>query len=54
MVEYNEVNVKLADSQLNKLKIAVKNQTPITLKMNIKMFNGNNLPHDFFNNKTNT
>ena len=54
MVEYNEVNVKLADSQLNKLKKAVKNQTPVTLKMNIKMFNGNNLPHDFFNNKTNT
>ena len=45
MVEYNKVNVKLSDSQLNKLKTAVKNQTGITLRMNIKMFNGNNLPH---------
>ena len=26
MVEYNNVNVKLSDSQLNKLKTAVKNQ----------------------------
>ena len=47
MVEYNKVNVKLSDSQLNKLKTAVvKNQTGATLRMNIKMFNGNNLPHE--------
>ena len=26
MVEYNKVNVKLSDSQLNKLKTAVKDQ----------------------------
>ena len=44
-IEYNKVNVKLSDSQLNKLKTAVKNQTGVTLRMNIKMFNGNNLPH---------
>ena len=31
--------------QIHKLKIAFKNQTGITLRMNIKMFNGNNLPH---------
>ena len=46
MVEYNKIKVKLSDSQLNKLKPAVKNQTWITLRMNIKMLNGNNLPHD--------
>ena len=46
MVEYNKVNVKLSDSRLNKLKSAVKSQTGITLRMNIKMFNGNNLPHE--------
>ena len=46
MVEHNKVNVKLSDSQLNKLKSAVKNQTGIALRMNIKMFNGNNLPHE--------
>ena len=46
MVEYNTVNAKLLDSQLNKLKNAVKDQTVATLRMNVKMFNGNNLPHE--------
>ena len=46
MVEYNKGNSRLSDSQLNKLRSAVKNQTGVTLKMNIKMFNGNNLPHE--------
>ena len=38
MTEYNTVNVKLSDSQLNKPKTAFKNKTRITMKMNIKMF----------------
>ena len=46
MVEYNKVNVKLSDSQLNKLKSAVKYQTGATIRMNIKMFNKNNIPHE--------
>ena len=46
MVEYNKVNVRLSDSQLHKLKNAVKDQTGVTLRMIIKMFNGNNLPHE--------
>ena len=46
MVEYNEANVKLLDSQLKKLRTAVKNQTQITLIMNIKIFNGNQLPRE--------
>ena len=46
MDEYFKVNVKLSNSQLNKLKTAAKNQTEVTLRMNIKMFNGNNLPHE--------
>ena len=45
MVEYNTVNAKLSDSQLNKLKSAVKNKQETTLRMNAKMFNANNLPH---------
>ena len=45
MVEYNKVNVKLSDLQLNKLKSAAKNRQGVTLKMSIKIFNGNNLPH---------
>ena len=43
MVEYSIVNAKLSDSQSNKLKNAVKNKQGTTLRMNIKMFNGNNL-----------
>ena len=46
MFEYNKVNVKLSDSQLNKLKSAVKNRQDLTLRMNITIFNGNNLPHE--------
>ena len=32
MAQYNKVNAKLLDSQLNKLRSAVKNQTGVTLK----------------------
>ena len=46
MVEYSKVNVKLSDTQLKKLKTAVKNKTGITLRISLKMFNGNNLPDE--------
>ena len=46
MVEYNQVNVKLSDTQLKKLKNAVKNKKGTTLRISLKMFNGNNLPHE--------
>ena len=46
MVEYIKVNNKLSGTQLKKLKTAVKNETETTLKISLKMFNGNNLPHD--------
>ena len=46
MVEYNTVNAKLSNSQLNKLKNVVKNRQGTTLRMNSRMFNGNNLPHE--------
>ena len=46
MVEYNKVNVKLSDSQIKKLKDAVKNNTGTTLRISLRMFNGNNLPHE--------
>ena len=35
MVEYNKVNVKLSDTQLKKLKTAVKNKTGTTLRISI-------------------
>ena len=43
MVECNIVNVKLSHSQINKLNSAVKNQTGVILRMNIKIFDGNYL-----------
>ena len=46
MVEYSKVNVKLSDTQLKKLKTAVKDKTGTTLRMSLKMFNGNDLPHE--------
>ena len=46
-VQYSKVNVTLSDSQLNKLKSAAENQTVVTLRMNIKTFSENNLPHEF-------
>ena len=46
MVEYSKVNVKLSDTQLKKLKTAVKDKTGTTLRMSLKMFNRNDLPHE--------
>ena len=47
MVECSQVNVKLRDAQLKKLKTAVKNKTGTTLRMSLKMVDGNNMPDDF-------
>ena len=46
MVEYSKVNVKLSDMQLKKLKSAVKDKTGTTLRISLKMFAGNDLPHE--------
>ena len=46
MADCSKVNVRLSDSQLNKLKPPVRNQTGVTLRMSMKMFNGNNLSHE--------
>ena len=46
MVEYSKVNVKLSDTQLKKLRTAVKDKTGTTLRMSLKMFNRNDLPHE--------
>ena len=42
----NTINVKLSDSLLNKLKAAVENRTVVTLRMSLKMFDGDELPHE--------
>ena len=49
MVEYSKVNVKLSDVQLKKLKTAVENKTWSALRMNLKMFDRNDLPHELKN-----
>ena len=46
MVEYSKVNVKLSGNQLKKLKTAVKDKTRTTLRMSLKMFDGDDLPHE--------
>ena len=46
MVEYSKVNVKLSDTQIKKLKNAVKNKTGTTLRISLKMLNGNDLRHE--------
>ena len=46
MVEYSKVDVKLTDTQHKKLKSAVKNKTGTTLRMSLKMFDENDLPHE--------
>ena len=46
MVECSKVNVKLSDTQLRKLKTAVKDKTGTTLGISLKMFDGNDLPHE--------
>ena len=46
MVEYSKVNIRLSDTQLKKQKTAVKDNTGTTLWINLKMFNGNDLPHE--------
>ena len=46
MVEYSKVNAKLTNTQLKKLKSAVKNKTGTTLRMNLKTLDGNDLPDE--------
>ena len=49
MTQYNTLNVKLSNSQLNKLKSGIKNGTEITLKLSSNVVgdsnNENNFPH---------
>ena len=40
------MNIKLSDTQLKKIKTAVNNKTGTTLRISLKMFNGNDLPHE--------
>ena len=46
MVEYSKINVELSDAQIKKLKVVVKDNTGKTLRIKLKMFDGNDLPHE--------
>ena len=46
MVEYSKLNVKLCDRQLKQLKTVVKDKTGATLRMSLKMLDGNDLSHE--------
>ena len=46
MVEYSKINCKLTNMQLTKLKIAVKSNEGATLRLGIKNFNKDELPHE--------
>ena len=46
MVEYSKVNVKLLDAQMKKLKTADKKKTGATLRISLKMLDGNDLLHE--------
>ena len=46
MIESSKVNVKLKETQLKNLKTAVKNETVKTMRTTLKIFDGNDLPHE--------
>ena len=49
MTQYNSLNVKLSNSQLNKLKSAIKNETEAVLRLSSNMIGNNetNFSHKF-------
>ena len=42
MTQYNTLNVKLSNSQLNKSKLGIKNRTEVTLKISSNVAGGSN------------
>ena len=47
MTQYNSLNVKLSNSQLNKLKSAIKNESKVVLRLSSNIIGDNetNFPH---------
>ena len=47
MTQYNILNLKLSNSQLNKLMLAIKNETEVVLRLSSNMIDDNeiNFPH---------
>ena len=47
MTQYNSLNVTLSNSQLNKLKSTIKNESEVVLRLSLNMINDDetNFPH---------
>ena len=47
MMQYNSLNIKLSNSQLNKLKFAIKNETEVVLRLSSDLIGDDetNFPH---------
>ena len=47
MTQYNSLNIKLSNSQLNKFKSAIKNETEVVLRLSSNMIGGDEtiFPH---------
>ena len=47
MTQYNSLNIKLSNSQLNKFKSAIKNENEVVLRLSSNMIGDNktNFPH---------
>ena len=56
MTQYNVLNVKLSNLQLNKLKLGIKNSTKVTLKISSNIVGDSNyknsIPHKLLLNNT--
>ena len=48
MTQYNTLNVKLSNSQLNKLKSGIKNGTEVILKISSNVVGHSNDENNFF------
>ena len=46
MTQYSSLNVKLSNSQLNKLKSSIKNENDIVLRMVSNSNDNTNFPHE--------
>ena len=50
MTQYNKINIKLSNSQLNKLKLATKNETEVIIRICPNMIGDSNdetnIPHE--------
>ena len=47
MTQYNALNVKLSNSQVNKLKSATKNRTGVTLNLSLNIMGDSNDENNF-------